>query len=285
MTILAALPGSAAAQPVGHGAINLLSGFIRGVDITYNPSTGGYFVVGGQGHILGMCLNADGSPASGWITINNTGFGAFPRAKWSPHAGAFLVVWGEEVGNPSELRARMVNCGGGMSPEHTISGGTNAWLESGAAIVYSEASQKFLVAWKSLSPPVMRVVLVDNNAAQGSPVVTVTTGFARDPGAAWNPHTNEFGVSYSGEAGGGAVSLSGFVVVPAGNPGAFRRQEWNHFGGGLFTITDLDYVAATGGYLMGWYRAEQRGVRQDGALRRGGQSHVRASRFDPTGVV
>jgi hypothetical protein len=251
LTILAAFAPPAAAQPQGSGGILVHNGFIRGVDTTYDPSTGGYFVVGGQGHIIGMCVNADGHPISGMMTINDTGFGAFPRARYSPQIGGFLVVWGEEVGNPSEVHARVVTCGGGMGPEQVISGGFNAWIESGAAIAYSNTSQKFLVAWKSLSPSMLRVVLVDNNGGPASGVVTVSAGFGRDPGVAWNPQADEFGVSFSGED--GSTSFSGFVVVPAGNPAAFRRTSFNHFGGGLFTITDLDYVEATGRYLMTWF--------------------------------
>ena len=239
-----------AAQPSGGGTVVNHSGFIRGVDVTHDPGTGGFFVVGGQGHVIGQCVNADGNAIGPMITINNTGFAAFPRARYSPHINGFLVVWSEEVGNPSELRARTVTCGGGMGPEQTISGGLNAWMESGAAIGYSPSSQRFLVAWKSLSPALLRVVLVDNNGAPASGVVTVSTGFGRDPGVAWNPNTNEFGVSYSGES--GSTNFSGFAVVPADNPGAFRRTTFNSFGGGMNAITDLDFVESTGRYLMTW---------------------------------
>ena len=135
LSILAGITPEAAAQPSGGGTVLNHSGFIRGVDVTYDPGTGGYFVVGGQGQVIGMCVNADGHATSGLITINNAGFGAFPRARYSPHIGGFLVVWGEETGNPSEVHARIVNCAGGMGPEHVISGGVNAWIESGPAIV------------------------------------------------------------------------------------------------------------------------------------------------------
>ena len=94
------------------------------------------------------------------------------------------------------------------------------------------------------------MVLVDNNGSPASGVVTVSTGFARDPGVAWNPNTNEFGVSYSGES--GSTNFSGLAVVPAGNPGAFRRTTFNAFGGGMNAITDLDFVESTGRYLMTW---------------------------------
>ena len=68
-----------------------------------------------------------------------------------------------------------------MGPSTRTPGGLNAWMESGAAIGYSPSSQRFLVAWKSLAPALLRVVLVDNNGSPASGVVTVSTGFARDP--------------------------------------------------------------------------------------------------------
>ena len=73
------------------------SGFIRGVDVTDDPGTGGFFVVGGQGHVIGQCVNADGNAIGSMITINNTGFAAFPRARYSPHINGFLVVWSEDA--------------------------------------------------------------------------------------------------------------------------------------------------------------------------------------------
>ena len=244
-----------AAQPSGGGTVLNHSGFIRGVDVANDPSTGGYFIVGGQGHVIGQCVNADGNAIGPMITINNTNFGAFPRARFSPGIGGFLVTWMEEV-NVSEIHARTVTCGGGMGPEQSISGDRNAFLDSGAPLAYSQSSGRFLVAWKGGStknstPILLQMVLVDNSGARISDVYTVSTGFARDPGVAWNPQTDEFGISFSGES--GSTSYSGFVVVPSTNPGAWRRSTFNAFGGGLFTITDLDYVEATGRYLMTWF--------------------------------
>ena len=217
--------------------------------------TNGYFVVGGQGTIVGMCVNSGGHPTSGLMTINPSGFGAFPRARFSPHLGGFLVVWSEEAGNPSELHARTVTCSGHMGAEQVISGGHNAWLESGPAIAYSPSSQRFLVAWKSFAPAFVKIVLVDNNGSQASGVVDVSSGFARDPGATWNSHTDQFGVSFSGESGNSnsPTNYNGFVVVPASNPGGFSRTTFNAFGGGMNTITDVDFVEATGRYVMSWF--------------------------------
>ena len=176
----------ASAQQVSAGATReVVTRFIRGVDSAFDPNTGTYLIVGGQGVVVGVCVNAQGVPTSGVFTINPSGFGAFPRARYSPHvlgSGGFLVTWGEEVGNPSEVHARVVNCSGQMGAEQVISGGHSAWLESGAAVAYSPSSQRFLVAWKSYPPDIrIKAVLVDNNGTRVSGVVNLSNGFGRDP--------------------------------------------------------------------------------------------------------
>ena len=44
-------------------------------------------------------------------------------------------------------------------------------------------------------------------------IVTLSCGFGRDPGVAWNSVTNEFGVSFSGET--ATTVYSAFAKVPA----------------------------------------------------------------------
>ena len=96
-----------AAQPSGGGTVLNHSGFIRGVDVAYDAGTGGFFVVGGQGHVIGQCVNADGNAIGPMITINNTGFGAFPRARFSPRHQRFSggVEWRRSATRASSMRA------------------------------------------------------------------------------------------------------------------------------------------------------------------------------------
>ena len=251
--------GVAFAQQVQPGATTaLVSTYVRGVDTAYNPATGGYLVVGGQGPLYAVCINASGGATSGVMTINTDYTAQFPRAAYSPQIGAgggFLVVWPEEVPGNIELHARTVTCSGQIGPENVISGGYNAWLESGAALAYSPTSQRFLVAWAAYAPHLLKVALVDNTGTLASGVVDISTTYARDPGVAWNPSTNQFGVSFSGESGdpNNPLNYSAFAVVSAGNPAVFSRSTFNTFYGGMNTITDLDYNPATGRYIMGWY--------------------------------
>ncbi len=174
---VAGVSGVASAQQMQASATSELLGFfVRGVDSAFDPVTRTYLVVGGAGTLLGICINEQGVPITGPMVINNTGYGAFPRARYG--AGGFLVVWPEEVGNPSQLHARTVNCSGAVGPEQVISGDATAWLESGAALAYSPTSQRFLVAWKSFPAPTpvrIKATLVDLNGTQFGPVVDLSS--------------------------------------------------------------------------------------------------------------
>jgi hypothetical protein len=271
------LGGVATGQQVqGAPTQEVATFFVRGVDSAFDPAANAYLVVGGQGVLVGVCINASGFPIAGPFTINGDGYGSFPRVRYSPHVfgtGGFLVAWGEEVGNPSEIHGRTVSCSGAMGAEQVLSGGHSAWLESGPALAYSTTSQRFLVAWKSFPPNVrVKVTLVDNGGTRVSEVVDVSPEFGRDPGATWNPHTNQFGVSFSGENSSGTAVYSGFAVVPAWNPAGFARTTFNFLSGAMTTITDLDVNTATGNYVMTWFELSS------GAL-------AKIAEFDPNGNI
>jgi hypothetical protein len=257
LLVVAGLSGTASAQQIQGSGIREVLGFVvRGVDSAYDPNTRTYLVVGGAGTLLGICINEQGVPVSGAIVINNGNYGAFPRAAYG--GGGFLVVWPEETGAPSELHSRRVHCSGAVGPEQIISGGATAWIESGAGIAYSSTSHRFLVAWKSYptatAPVRVKATLVDLNGTQFGPIVDLSGGFGRDPGVAWNPANDYFGVSYSGEGGpGGTTGFSGFALVPATNPAAFGRVAFNAVPGGMMTITDIAFNVYTGRYVMTWF--------------------------------
>jgi hypothetical protein len=139
-----------------------------------------------------------------------------------------------------------------MGAEHVI--GSNPWNESGAAVDWSPLSSKYLVAWKSaVSPSFVYAQLVNADGTPSGGPVQLSTGFGRDPGVAWNPTTNEFGVSYSGETGDGAYSV--LAIVPAANPGAVRRTTFNPIGNGSKTyLTDLAYNTRTQRWVMSWFQ-------------------------------
>jgi hypothetical protein len=237
--------------------VSLLSTYIRGVDVAHDEA-GGALVVGGVNYVYAQCLAADGSVVNTFLLkpagANNIPFASFPRARFNPSAQNYLVVWPEEQSGGSLLvKARTINCpGGSMGAEHTI--GSMPWGESGAALDWSPTSSKYLVAWKSIvSPNFVYAQLVEADGSPAGGPIQLSSAFGRDPGVAWNPTTNEFGVSYSGETSDGAYSV--FVVVPASNPGAFRRTSFNTIGNGSKTyLTDLAYNTSTQRWIMSWFQ-------------------------------
>jgi hypothetical protein len=246
----ALLPSPAGAQQVSAGATRaIMSLFVRGVD-TAADAAGNYLVVGGQGPVYAACVNAQGVPIMGPVPINATagGYAAFPRAVYSPHLGAFMVVWAEAPGNPDAMRqlyARAVNCSGGVGAPQLVS--ATVWWEPGnLAIGYSYTSKRFLVAWQTPEHTV-KAKLINMGGAPISGDVLLSPGMGRDPGVTWNPHTDQFGVSFSGE------TYSAFAIVPAVNPAAFHRNTFNVGGGKLTTMTDVAYNPHTGRYVMAWF--------------------------------
>jgi len=246
------IPASASAQISKVNTVDLVTLFIRGVDVAPD-NAGGALVVSGQDAIIAHCITGDGLPTR-FVTLKPASggkpFGAFPRARFSPATGQYLVVWPEEQVSGALLKGRTLSCATGVAgPEHII--GATTWLESGAALDWSATSGIYLVAWKAFPSTLLTVqVVAPDGTPAGAPVV-VSSGFGRDPGVAWNPTTDEFGVSYSGETTGGSYSV--FVVVPAGNPLAFRRSTFNSLPGGMTTITDLAFNPQTQHYMMTWF--------------------------------
>lgn len=260
LVAFAALSGTSNAQIAAVGPTVAVATFIvRGTDAAHDPRTNTYLMVGAQGSVLGVCVSASGQPLGAPFNIKppSPAFGAFPRAAYSPHLnngnGGFLVVWTQEGGGTVLLHGRVVSCAGPTGADQVISPPLTSWIDIGvAALVYSETSQQFLVAWKTQVNPALVVRLVDLNGAAVSGPVQVSAGFGRDPGVAWNPNTNEFGVSFSGET--PTNVYSAFVRVPASNPAAFSRTTFNVLPAALrTTITDLAFNRDTNRYLMSWF--------------------------------
>ena len=274
ITALAALASTigsapASAQFATSGTTTVLrSGVVRGVDAAFDPSTNTYMVVGAQDSVFAVCTNAAGAATTAVITIkppngnsSNKPFGSFPRVRYSQDlnggAGAFMVIWQqEEVTGAPQLHARVVSCSAGLlGTDQVISGSSPPWTDFGASsFAYSPTSQKFLVAWKAWLSWRMVARLMDLNGAGVGEVVTLSTEFGRDPGVAWNPTLNEFGVSYSGEAANGRDGYSVFVRMPADNIASFARTTFNSVPGCLTTTTDLVFNPDTQRYVMTWWQ-------------------------------
>jgi hypothetical protein len=257
-------PASAQVARSGDSTI-LRNSVVRGVDAAFDPSSNTYMVVGAQDEVFAVCTNAAGAATSPVYTIkprngvpSNTPFGSFPRVRYSQDlnngAGAFMVIWQQEEVTPTiQIHSRIVSCGAGLlGTEHTIDGGTAPWADYGAsALAYSATSKQFLVAWKTIANPVLRIRLMDLNGEGVGSGVTVSSGFGRDPSVTWNPTLNEFGVAFSGETASGGFSV--FVRVPATNIAGWQRTSFNTVPGQLTAVTDIDFNVETQRYLMTWY--------------------------------
>ena len=105
-----ALP--AAAQQVSGGATATLAAlFVRGVD-TAADTSGNYLALGGQGTLVGVCINAGGAAITGAMTINASasGYASFPRAVYAG-SGNFPGRLGR--GSRQSRRDASVVCAGG----------------------------------------------------------------------------------------------------------------------------------------------------------------------------
>ena len=231
-------------------------GAFRGVDGAYDPRNDTYLMVGGNNAIYGVCVGPTGAAKGAPFTIKPIGgaFGAFPRARYSPHIdngnGGFLVVWVGEAGSTGwgPVYSRVVSCTSGPLGVEQVIDPALAYLEAAPAIAYSETSQKFLVVWKG---GYVTAKLVDNaGTGVGKPALLSMNSawtVGRDPGVTWNPTHDDFGVSFSGE------TYSAFVRVPATNPAAFFRHTMPVSGTARIYITDIDYNPVSGTYLMTWW--------------------------------
>ena len=234
---------------------------IKGTDNAWDPVNDVYLIVGAYGPHFGIFVNRFGIPVTGHFFIKQGGGGShFPRARYSPHVnggqGGFLVTWSEEgPSGQNTLHSRIVAYPGVLvGVENIISdGATPPWLESGPAIGYSPASQRFYVAW-STYPPGRRVMgrLVGLDGAGIGGIQQLSSGFGRDPGVAWNSISNQFGVSFNAETASGTTGFSAFAIVSAVD-GSFSRQSFNAINGFTY-ISDVAYNQFTNRYVMTWWQ-------------------------------
>jgi hypothetical protein len=235
------------------------AGAIKGTDSNWDPVNDVYLVVGAYGPHFGIFVNRFGIPVTSFFFIkpNISGGSHFPRARYSPHvnggAGGFLVTWSEEgAQGQNRLHTRVVAYPGILVGVENIISDSASYprLEMGAAIGYSPVSQRFYVSWTSNSLNVMgRLVGLDGAGIGG---IQTLAGRGFYSGVAWNAVTNEFGVSLSGETSDGSSGFSAFARVSPVD-GSFIRQTFNFIPGFTF-ISDIDYNAWTGRYLMTWWQ-------------------------------
>jgi hypothetical protein len=264
---LASAPAFAQISKVN--TLTTLATYIRGVDVAHDES-GGALIVSGVDYIYAQCVDSNGT-ATGTVLMKPAQghpFGSFPRARFNPNSQNYLVIWPEEQTSGMLLKARTIACpSGAMGTTLTVSGAA-PYGERGVAIDFSRTSGRFLVAYETITH-VTQVQLLGSDGSTLTGPMTVSAGQGESPGVTWNSLTNEFGVSISDNDGGS----SALAIVPATNPGAFRRTGFNPLSGAKAFMTDIAFNTSTQHYLMAWYQ-DVAGVR-----------NAKVAEFDSSGVL
>ena len=258
-------------SPVAMNGFEFAAGAVRGSAVAYDPVHGVYLVVGAYGSARGIFVNTDGVPVSAsFLIAPQTEWAHFPRVVYSAGLangaggfGAFLMTWHDEtpgqVGNFVLARVVSFPAGGPIGSTMVVSDVASFW-EAGAPAAYSPASGVFLVVWQTCCGGGsfvrgQRLVIDGNGIPQLlGPAIPVSADKGRDPSVAYNPTTNEFGVSFSGwDAISATVSLA--VITPAG---AMPVRTLFHRAAGTY-ITDIAVNSTNGRYVLGW--SEGQGTR------------------------
>jgi hypothetical protein len=266
---LCAPPASAQLSRVGTNP-NLGAAPVRGTDTAFDPINNVYLVVGSTAGntinpLFGVFANTSGVPVTAPFQVNNGGQHAhFPRAVYSPHVsngaggfGGFLVTWHGGLFTNS-VRARVV-----AYPNRVVSAEfeipSSTFQEAGPSVAYSTISQVFLVTWQASDFSVWAARIGTSGQPAGGPFQVSQPGVgSRDPSVAWNSHTNEFGIVYTGFSPSGATTT--FARVNTGGT-VLRRNTFN-FAAGTY-ITDLAFNSATGRFVAAWFQGGTFGAEID----------------------
>lgn len=255
------LPASAQISAAGP-ANNLASAFVRGNDVAYDAAHDVYLAVGGSGQALwGRFVDASGAPVAAAFRIDGGDHHVhFPRVA-AGRDGRFLATWHQTdlADGGTRVHARVVSypAAGPAAPDVTLSD-SGGWWESGAAVAYSRTSNRFLVAWQAVGTPqgiLGRLVGDDGQAIGNQTQIWGPTLYGRDPGVAWNPDADEFGVSFCGFDGVAAVAAFARVDMKGS---VLRRTIFDHSGGSF--ISDVAYNSATKRYLVVWHAGGTKGA-------------------------
>src|SRR4030095_4044970 len=207
-----------------------------------------------------FCVFTDtGGNALNFFNIGaaNTGtYRHYPRAEYSQDMnggqGGFLVTWHQNDGAANNVHSVVV-----AYPNCVISGDrvlndTPTWWLAGPSIAYSSTTHRFLVVWQGGDFSIKGRFVDPSGAPTGGFGVMLyeNAGCARDPGVAWNPAVNEFGLSYADFCGG---AFAAFRHINA-NSGAPSGRSSFGFSAGTYN-TDIDVNPYNNHYVLGWAEA------------------------------
>ncbi len=136
-----------------------------------------------------------------------------------------------------------------MNAAQRVSAGEQggSYQESGPPVAYSGTSHKFLVAWRTQGYGILARFIGTNGVPLGSDFALENPGGSRDPGLAWNPATDEFGLITTGFTSTNAYAA--FRRVRASD-GAVSARTTFGVAGGTFA-TDIA-VNSANQYIVVW---------------------------------
>lgn len=261
LLLLAPTDGQAQLYPVGPTINTLFPGGMpwRGVDVAYDPQRDMYLVVTAYGPALGRFTDASGQPLTDPFPIHTGSFSHLPVVEYSPHvpdgaggAGGFLVVWLDSAHGDS-VQARVVSY---AAPSYLASGVQTisdplqgvAYFENRPTVAYSRTSRRFLAAWTTRVPGYgLQGRLINLNGAPEGGLIRFEEGGSRDPGLAWNPATDEFGMVNT--AFGGSGAFVAFRRVRASDGAVLPRTSFGFAPGTYSTSIDVN---ASNQYVLAW---------------------------------
>ena len=263
----AAMPNPAAAQAARTGPTFRIGGTTSPVilpDVAYDSLHDRYLVVSGNGFIEGHLLDAHGNRLVAFGM--GGGNSQTPRVAFSPHmnggAGGYLVTWHQGVGQIAQVYGQLISTDGTALSGNIVIAleaagpGTGSNWTMGAAVAYSTGSREFLVTWMGgyFTSQDIRFTRVNTAGAVLQHPVAITGGadWERDPSVAYNPHQNEFYITYAGYFDAGAFGYVNGQRIQAGTgnlvggPTTFLRSA-------ATLIPHVEYNSTTGNYVVAWW--------------------------------
>jgi len=219
-------------------------------DVAFDEANDAFLVVTGLSTVEARYVTPAGAPLGSTVKVSTTTAGA-SRVACAASINKCLIVWLQE---PRSVIGRLVRYNAGSVQALTspfVINGALAGLQTNSApgVVYSSASNEFLVAWTEYSPgPNIKARRVDGN---GAPVgamipIAVTTLWEGFPTLAYNSVQNEYNVGYYFESSG--ASCVGTQLVKPGT-GALIGGRSTLYSGGFNQYPELAYNSATNQYL------------------------------------
>jgi len=302
LVLLSPLP--CAAQATRAGATFMIGGSTSPVmfpDVARDTINDRFLVVQGNGFIEGQLLDANGAKIGAFTVNASRGVGGqtaqTPRVVFCPDlnggAGGYFVTWHEIFGSSfSRVHGRLFNAAGGpltgdleLSPEVVAGGLTTNW-GMGAAIAYSTVSKEFIVTWMGFYTTLNDIHFTRVNLAgavlQATQRITAgTPDWERDPSVTYNPHTDEFLITYAGAK---AYAYIAAQRIKAGS-GAMLGAAAELTQTLAAYVPAVAYNTATQNYVVSWYHRSATAAATFGITLRGTDLavvvpvHLMSSRF------